>query len=122
VILVDTSVWIGHFRSTDLLLLELLANSSVLTHASVIGELACGNLRQRKRILNDFRSLPSAVPATDDEVLEVIEKHKLWGQGIGWIDSHLIASALITNCGLWTLDRKLGHAAARAGAKVFRAN
>jgi predicted nucleic acid-binding protein len=119
VILVDTSVWIDHFRSTDVLLLELLANSSVLTHASVVGELACGNLKQRKQILNDLKSLPSAESATDDEVFELIEKHKLWGRGIGWIDSHLIASALLTNCRLWTLDQKLGQAAARAGAKVF---
>lgn len=86
---------------------ELLAEGLNLTHPLVIGELACGNLRYRAEILDSLRELPSATVAADDEVLALIEQQRLWGKGIGWIDAHLLASALLTGCRLWTLDRRL---------------
>ena len=117
-ILVDTSVWIEHFRAGNALG-EVLSGGLVLTHPFVVGELACGNLRNRVRILADMDALPLAVSATDEEVRRLVEDRKLWGRGIGWIDAHLLASAALTNCGLWTLDRPLERAAPTAGVKLF---
>jgi predicted nucleic acid-binding protein len=114
-ILVDTSVWIEHLRAGSPRLSRLLERGLVLAHPSVIGELACGNLKNRSRVLADLAALPGAVEATDEEVLRLIEERKLWGGGLGWIDAHLLASALLTNCGFWTLDRKLERAASGAG-------
>src|SRR5512138_3481717 len=105
-ILVDTSVWVEHFRTGNSLGV-VLAEGLVLTHPFVIGEIACGNLRNRANILADLAALSSAAAASDDEVMRLVEQHKPWARGIGWIDAHLIASALITNCRLWTLDQPL---------------
>lgn len=117
-ILVDTSVWIDHLRGGSPELARLLDQSLVLTHPFVVGELACGNLKHRALILADLDALPRAVTATHDEVLRLIADRKLWGSGLGWIDAHLLASALLTGCAFWTLDRKLGQAAAKAGLKL----
>ena len=119
-ILVDTSVWIAHFRKDGVGLDELLTDSMVLVHPFVVGELACGDLRDRARILSDLEALPSAVSATHEEVMRLIEDRKLWGLGIGWIDGHLLASALLSICQLWTLDRKLLRAATAAGVNLYR--
>jgi predicted nucleic acid-binding protein len=118
-ILVDTSVWVEHFRVGNSLG-AVLAEGLVLTHPFVVGELACGNLRSRARVLADLGVLSPAVLATDEEVMRLVEDHKLWGRGIGWIDAHLIASALIANCRFWTLDRPLERAAVAAGVKLHR--
>jgi predicted nucleic acid-binding protein len=83
VILVDASVWIEHLRSGSCALIGLLGEGQVSTHPFVVGEIACGELRNRRRILEDLQALPLAVPASDDEVLELIEERKLWGKGIG---------------------------------------
>jgi hypothetical protein len=112
---VDTSVWIEHLRAGSPGLARLLERGLVLAHPSVIGELACGNLKNRARVLADLAALPRAVEATHEEALRLIEDRKLWGAGLGWIDAHLLASALLTNCGFWTLDRKLERAASGAG-------
>ena len=119
-ILVDTSVWIAHFREGGSKLGELLREALVMTHPFVIGELACGNLKNRARILSDLDALPSAVSATHEEVMRLLELRKLWGLGIGWIDAHLLASALLSDCQLWTLDGRLVQAAAAAGVKLYR--
>ena len=118
-ILVDTSVWIAHFRKGVPALAETLGEALVFAHPFVVGELACGNLKNRSRILADLQQLPSAMPATDDEVMQLIEERRLWGLGIGWIDGHLLASALFSNCRLWTLDRRLNRAAAAAGVRHY---
>jgi hypothetical protein len=118
-ILVDTSVWIAHFRKGGSSLAELLSEALVLVHPFVVGELACGNLRNRARILTDLEALPSPVSATHEEVIRLIEDRKLWGLGIGWIDAHLLASALLSDCQLWTLDRRLVRAATAAGVKLY---
>ncbi len=106
-ILADTSIWVSHFREGDPWLQECLSNGQILIHSFVLGEIACGNLRSRSRVLNDLSQLPFAICATDDEVLTLLEQQSLFGKGIGWIDAHLLASARLTSCQLWTLDRPL---------------
>ncbi len=114
-LLADTSVWIGHFRGQEPEFRPILAEGQVLMHPFVLGELACGNLRQRQNVLAYLSLLPSAVPAQQDEVLRLIEVWKLYGRGIGWMDAHLIASALLSRCVLWTLDDRLEIAARDTG-------
>lgn len=112
-ILADTSVWVGHFRAANRELQELLAENRILTHPFVVGEIACGHLRQRAIILEALKRLPQALLASDEEALRLIEERRLAGAGLGWVDVHLLASALLTGCRLWTLDRRLRQAAAK---------
>jgi predicted nucleic acid-binding protein len=114
-VLADTSVWIDHFRRGNLRLAARLADGLVLMHPFVSGELACGNLKDRANILSDLHALPSANPASNAEVMRLIEDRRLWGRGLGWIDAHLLASALLSKAGLWTLDSKLAKAGAELG-------
>lgn len=115
-ILVDTSVWVDHLRKGDRGLAELLTASTILMHALVIGELACGNLRKRDQILALLKDLPRAGVATDDEVLFFIERHTLMGRGLGFVDVHLLASvALHGTARLWTRDKRLRAAADSLG-------
>lgn len=116
-ILVDTSVWIDHFRRNDALLAELLSEGSVLMHPFVLGELACGNFKHRGTVLSNLAALRRAVSATDSEALALLEDRALWRRGLGWVDVHLLASALLTDCVLWTRDERLRAAAAHAGVK-----
>jgi hypothetical protein len=95
-----------------------LDSGEVLAHPHVIGELACGNLRNRTAVLQLLRDLPRAALATDDEVLACIEQNRLRGRGLGWTDAHLIAAALLTPCPLWTLDAALAREAVRCGIAV----
>lgn len=111
-ILVDTSVWIDHFRSGNAQLVDLLNSSRVLMHPFIIGELACGNLRNRSEILNLLGDLPRAGKATDKEVLFFIEQKDLMGKGIGYIDTHLLAAVTLTSqAGLLTMDKRLNAVA-----------
>lgn len=110
-ILVDTSVWIDHLRDGSSRLEGLLVDGMALSHPFVIGELACGNLAKRGEILSLLAALPRAGTADDDEVLHLLESKRLYGRGLGWVDAHLLASALLTECGLWTLDKSLGATA-----------
>ena len=119
-ILVDTSVWIDHFRSGGSKLGHLLSQTQVMVHPFVIGELACGNLKNRAPILGDLEALPAAVTATHEEVLRLVEVRRLGGLGIGWIDAHLLASAILSKCQLWTLDTKLLRASIAAGIHPYR--
>ena len=115
-ILVDTSVWIDHLRKGNALLNTLLLNSAVLVHPFVIGELACGNLHNRSRILNLLGDLPASKVADDQEVLFFIEHNDLMGHGIGYVDAHLLASVSLSNPSrLWTVDRKLKDVAINLG-------
>lgn len=111
-ILVDTSVWIDHFRHGSSRLRTLLNDGLVLCHPFVIGELACGNLKNRHAILNLLDTLPESRFAEHFEVVHLVDAHRLYGCGLGWIDMHLLASAVLTECGLWSLDKQLGHVAA----------
>jgi len=110
-VLVDTSVWVQHLRSEEPALADKLSDGLVLMHPFVAGELACGNLKDRAAILSDLLALPMAKPASNAEVLQFIEDRGLWGRGLGWIDAHLLASARLSNCLFWTLDKRLGRAA-----------
>lgn len=114
-VLVDTSVWIEHFRQTQPVFVELLSEGLVLMHPFVSGELACGNLKSRAALLSDLKALPSATLATHLEVLRLIEERRLWGRGLGWIDAHLLASALLSHCQFWTMDKRLAQAATDLG-------
>jgi predicted nucleic acid-binding protein len=114
-VLADTSVWIQHFRQGEPALIDRLTEGRVLMHPFVCGELACGNLRHRTAVLSDLQALPAASLASDAEVLRLIEDRRLWGKGLGWIDLHLLASALLSGCGFWTLDKRLALAAKQLG-------
>ena len=103
-ILADTSVWIQHFRYGNPQLQQSLVDDQILMHPLVWGEIACGNLRARSKILEDLRRMPSAMSAQHEEVLAFVEQHRLFGKGLTWIDLHLLASARLTGCRLWTLD------------------
>ncbi len=113
-ILVDTSVWIDHFRNNEPLLVSLLTSNNVLCHPFVRGELALGNLSQRHIILSALDNLPQAPVVFADETSRFIETHSLFGLGIGFIDVHLLASTqLAINAKLWTRDKHLLAAAMR---------
>ena len=110
-VLVDTSVWVDHLRRGTPALAVLLADGEVACHPFVIGELACGNLRNRSEILALLPSLPSIPEVAHEELLRFIEGHRLMGRGLGLIDVHLLASAQLAAIPLWTLDRRLREAA-----------
>ena len=112
-LLVDTSVWIDHFRQGVPLLGDLLSAGEVATHPFVIGELACGNLKNRREIIALLSSLPPVKLASHSEALHLVEVQSLSGTGIGWVDVHLLSAALLNRVPLWTRDRKL-HAVAKA--------
>jgi len=111
--LVDTSVWMSHLSRNEPGLKRLLADTAVLTHPFVIGELACSRLHQRHEILQYLAALPQCVLATHEETLRMLEDHAAYGRGIGWVDAHLLASTLLTGCCLWTADRRLRELASR---------
>ncbi len=119
-VLVDTSVWVEHLRRSDALLAGLLTDNAVFVHPFVLGELACGNLKHRERILESLGALPSSVPASEEEVLRLVGSRGLYGQGIGWVDAHLVASALLSGCALWTRDERLRRASGLAGVSRFQ--
>lgn len=115
-ILVDTSVWVDHLRVGDAAVADLLEAGQVLMHPFVVGELALGNLRQRQAILTYLQDLPRAIVATDEEVLDFIERHALAGLGAGYVDVHLLASTRLTpGSSLWTRDKHLLAVAERLG-------
>lgn len=107
-ILLDTSVWIDHLRHSDAHAVTILQSGLALTHPFVIGELACGNLKSRANLLGLLATLPKAHVAQEEEVLYFIERHKLMGRGVGYIDVHLLAATALTKgTQLWTRDKRL---------------
>jgi predicted nucleic acid-binding protein len=114
-ILADTSIWIRHFRKSDSQLCSLLTNGQVAVHPFILGELACGNLPQRKTTLEDLGRLPGAPACLDREVRDLIESRRLMGKGIGYIDAHLLASSLVSGINLWTTDKRLHEIARTLG-------
>ncbi|MHC4134969.1 MAG: type II toxin-antitoxin system VapC family toxin [Planctomycetota bacterium] len=111
--LVDTSVWVDHLGKGSKALRELLEQGLVVCHPFVIGELACGRVRNRAEILTLLAALPAATAAGHAEAMRLASDRKLHGKGLGWVDVHLLASALLSGCTLWTKDKAL-RAAARA--------
>ena len=114
-VLIDTSVWVVHFRKRNATLSELILRDDGLTHPMVLGELACGTPPSpRERTLGDLGLLRSAKVATWSEVREFIETEQLYGLGCGLVDVTLLASTLLTSgASLWTLDRRLQQLARR---------
>jgi len=111
-ILVDTSVWVDHFREGLPALAALLDRNAVLMHPFVLGELACGNLKSHRETLRLLANLPIAPTASDAEVLQFIERHKLMGKGIGLTDAYLLAAtALAADAELWSHDKRLAQQA-----------
>ena len=113
--LVDTSVCVNHFRRPQSSLIRLLGDFSAGIHPFVIGELACGNLKHRALTLGDLAKMPAAPLATEAEVLHLLESRRLWGEGLGWVDVHLLASAMLGGWDLLTADRTMQRAARRLG-------
>ena len=110
-VLVDTSVWVSHLRDGNDELASLLDDGRVLCHPLIVGELACGNLKDRAVILSFLQLLPMSIEAEHAEVLSFIEDNRLIGKGMGYVDVHLITSAVLTGVPIWTLDKKLAQTA-----------
>jgi predicted nucleic acid-binding protein len=116
-VLVDTSIWVDHFRHHNPVLIDLLAQERVLTHPFVLTELACGTPpAPRKRTLLDLALLRAAEQASQSEVQQFIERERLYGHGCGLVDVTLLASTLMTpGAALWTLIQSLAALARRFG-------
>lgn len=113
--LVDSSVWIDHFRRPNVRLAALLESGECEMHDAVLGELACGKLPQRAETLSLLGSLPRVRPASAGEAMLLIERARLQGLGLGWTDVILLASALTARTTLWTLDERMASCAKRLG-------
>ncbi|MFA5902950.1 MAG: type II toxin-antitoxin system VapC family toxin [Desulfobacula sp.] len=114
-ILVDTSVWVTHLRDGSKHLENQLIDGNVMCHPYIIGELACGNIKNRKEIISLLQALPTAPLIEFDEYLYFIEENQLHSKGIGFVDIHLLASALLAQIKLWTDDKRLNLAATDLG-------
>lgn len=114
-VLVDTSVWVSHLRSGNPRLETILNDGDVVCHPFIIGELFCGKIKNRKEVFSLLNCLPLVDVVDNAEIILFIEENKLMGQGLGLIDAHLLASGLLSEVSLWTLDRSLKHQASVLG-------
>ena len=114
-VLIDTSIWIDHLRKSDKRLVSLLETQTISIHPFVLGELACGNIHNRKEIIALLHALPFITKVDDDELLFFIERYALMGRGIGLVDIHLLAACYLNSCLLWTKDRRLRDIAVEMG-------
>ncbi len=114
-ILVDTSVWIDHFRSTVPELVRDLHEGRVATHPFIIGELALGHLRSRAETVGLLAALPGLEVSAHGDVLRFVDEHGLHATGIGWVDAHLLCATAAARTSIWTRDVKLRKQAARLG-------
>ncbi|MBI5191436.1 MAG: VapC toxin family PIN domain ribonuclease [Nitrospirae bacterium] len=114
-VIVDSSVWIAHLRTGDVGLDELLDEDRVTCHPFIVGELACGNLANRAEILSLLRSLPTAASVEHEELMWFIENYGLMGIGLGFVDMHILASAMLAMTPVWSLDRRMGEVAGELG-------
>lgn len=102
-------------------MIELLEAGEILTHPFVIGEVAMGNLPRRSNFLDAMRKLPIALSATDRETMSLMERERLYGLGIGFVDLHLLASTRLTSgAALWTRDKRLREIGERLGVSDLR--
>ncbi len=114
--LVDTTIWIDHLRAPDPMLAKLLLDREVLTHPIVVAEIALGSIKDRASVLDALDNLPFTRELLNAEVRGMIERHRLWGSGIGFADAHLLGAPLLTpRTRLWTRDRRLHAAAVKLG-------
>jgi predicted nucleic acid-binding protein len=115
-ILADTSIWADHLRRNDTVLGNLLSEGKVLMHPFVLGEIAMGFIRKRRDWLVALGELPSVHVADPEEVLALVEGRHLIGTGVGYVDAHLLATAVVTqDCMIWTRDSRFRDAAVRLG-------
>ncbi|MFZ4778036.1 MAG: type II toxin-antitoxin system VapC family toxin [Terrimicrobiaceae bacterium] len=121
-ILADTSLWVDHFRRGHPRFEAALQQNRIFTHQVVIGELATGNLGNRKHVLALLRRLPAVKSATADECLAFLESHRLYGRGVGWSDIQLLAAARLSKVMLWTIDKRLAEASRHLGVAFSHAN
>jgi len=119
-VLVDINIWINHFRKMDQDLVQNLNLGAVASHPFIIGELAAGNLKNRAEILILFQSLPATPVIEQDEYLEFVATRKLMGKGLGFVDIHILASAVLSGIPLWTGDKRLAKSAADLGVAYQR--
>lgn len=120
-ILVDTSVWVDFFRGTERAtgLAARLDANDVLLHPWVLGELVLGGLGPRREsVVVDLQRLPTAPIVADVEVIELIHARRLFSRGIGWVDVHLLAAALVADSDLWTFDGTLAEVARDLGVRL----
>jgi len=110
-VLVDTSIWVVHLRQGSRRLEKLLMDAEIICHPFIIGELACGNLKNRNEIISLLQSLPMAPTIELEEFLFFIDRNYLMGKGVGLVDVHLLASAQLAGVPLWTADKKLKSSA-----------
>jgi predicted nucleic acid-binding protein len=106
-VLIDSSIWIDHFRNSNSTLVKLLDGKLVSTHPFIVGELALGQQKQQHVIIEALGHLPNLPVALDTEVMMLIQTERLAGSGIGYVDAHLIASAKLAQAKVWTKDKKL---------------
>ncbi len=114
-VLVDTSVWVSHLREGNAKFEGLLNNGDVVCHPFIVGELACGNIKNRAEILSLLQALPMSNQAEHNEVMKFIENNQLMGSGLGYIDVHLLAAASLTEVLIWTTDKKLKDVSQKMG-------
>ena len=110
-VIVDTSIWVTHLRKGNRHLEELLLDSQVVCHPFIVGELACGEIKNRNEFLSLLQSLPMVPTIALDELLFFIEQNQIMRMGIGFVDAHLLASAQLLKISLWTSDKRLKAAA-----------
>jgi len=114
-VLVDTCVWVRHFRQRNPLLVDMLVDGEIWCHPIVVGELSMGTLKNRAQTLLDLIQLDRPPIATFDETRQMVESRRLWGRGIQWNDAQILASAVIAEVPLWTFDERLKEMAADLG-------
>jgi len=114
-ILADTSVWIDHLRKTDPVFTEQLNESQIVMHPAIMGEILLGSLSNRSAIETALSEMPQAITASDKEVMFFINTAKVFGRGIGWVDTHLLVSAKLTGAKLVTRDKRLAEVARELG-------
>lgn len=117
-ILADTSIWINHLDKSNEVMSRLLGDNKIVLHPFVIGEIALGNLRNRRPILSNLQKFGTLAVAGEQDVLDLIEMNSLFGMGIGYVDCHLLASAALSNARLWTADKRLAAAAQKLNLSV----
>lgn len=117
-VLVDTSIWIRFLAGTEPYasrLDRLLSNDEVLGHDFVYGELLIGDRGPRAKLLAEYKVMFQAAFVANAEVVEFVRSRKINGRGIGWIDAHLVASAVVAGSRLWTADLSLAAVAQDIG-------
>lgn len=114
-ILIDTSVWISFFNKGNQELKRLLEEGEVVIHDMIIGELACGNFKNRGEIFTLLNQIPRTQSSTFDEIIYFIEKNKIYGKGLGYIDCALLVSSILFETKIWTNDKSLKEVAKSFG-------